>query len=80
MDGHAGPVTVSASGDDAFMAITMRNWVLTWTDPEGRPRRSAVGYDEASAAARKAQLEAQGCTDVVVEETAPGVLPDVRQT
>ncbi|MGW7081473.1 hypothetical protein ACWGH2_24690 [Streptomyces sp. NPDC054871] len=31
------------------MAITMTNYALTWTDPQGNRHGSAVGYDEASA-------------------------------
>lgn len=66
-------VTVMMTG----MAITMENWVLTWTDAEGRARGSAVGYDAKSAADEKARLEVAGCTAVVVEKTKPGVLPVV---
>ncbi|MFC9497720.1 hypothetical protein [Streptomyces sp. NPDC056982] len=48
------------------MAITMENWVLTWTDTEGKPRRSVVSYNRSSAEDRKERLLAEGCTDVVV--------------
>ncbi|QDO05366.1 hypothetical protein OHB25_03405 [Streptomyces mirabilis] len=56
------------------MAITMQNFSLTWTDPDGTPRAAAVSYDKTSADRRKAQLEAD-CTDVQVVETKPGELP-----
>lgn len=54
------------------MAIAMKNYGLTWTDPDGTPRASVVSYDKASAEQRKAELEADGCTDVEVVETKPG--------
>lgn len=52
----------------------MKNFSLTWTDPDGTPRAAAVSYDKASAEDRKARLEAEGCTDVEVVETKPGEL------
>ncbi|MFE2486085.1 hypothetical protein ACFXGR_22845 [Streptomyces mirabilis] len=60
------------------MAITMQNYGLTWTDPDGTPRAAAVSYDKVSAERRQAQLEAGGCTDVQVVETKPGELPQPR--
>jgi hypothetical protein len=56
----------------------MTNYGLTWTDPDGTPRAAAVSYDKASAEARKARLEADGCTAVEVVETKPGELPQAR--
>lgn len=60
------------------MTITMTNYGLTWTDPDGIPRAAAVSYDKTSADRRKAQLEAEGCTDLEVVETKPGELPQPR--
>ncbi|MFJ7963109.1 hypothetical protein [Streptomyces sp. NPDC096324] len=54
------------------MAITITNYGLTWTDPDGTPRASVVSYDQASADDRKARLEAGGATDVEIVETEPG--------
>ncbi len=59
------------------MATTMMSWVLTWTDPQGVRRASAVSYDEPSAEDRRQRLEAEGCTDVVVRKVKPGELPTV---
>lgn len=69
---------VSASSDDARMAITMQNYSLTWTDPDGTPKAAVVSYDQASAGQRKQQLEAEGCTEVEVVETKPGELGTSR--
>ncbi|MFB7244670.1 hypothetical protein ACFCYX_19680 [Streptomyces populi] len=52
----------------------MKNYSLTWTDPDGTPRAAAVSYDQASADDRKARLEAAGATDVEIVETKPGEL------
>ncbi|MFJ5294480.1 hypothetical protein [Streptomyces sp. NPDC088348] len=57
------------------MAITMINYVLTWTDPDGVPRASGVGYDKASAGHQQEKLEREGCTHVEITEAKPGVLP-----
>ncbi|MFD5814808.1 hypothetical protein [Streptomyces sp. NPDC127038] len=57
------------------MAITMQNFGLTWTDPDGTPCAAAVAYDKASAEDRKARLEAGGATHVEIIETKPGELP-----
>ena len=59
------------------MAITMTNWVLTWTDPKEERHGSAVSYDEGSAKQRKQELEAAGCTEVEITEAKPGELPKV---
>ncbi|MGW7087487.1 hypothetical protein ACWGH2_28875 [Streptomyces sp. NPDC054871] len=56
------------------MAITMKNYGLTWTDPDGTPRASVCSYDKGSAEDRKLKLKAGGCTKVRVEETKPGQL------
>jgi hypothetical protein len=60
------------------MAITMTNYGLTWTDPDGTPRAAAVSYDRGSAEERKGRLEAEGCTDVEIVETKPGELAQPR--
>jgi hypothetical protein len=60
------------------MAITMQNFGLTWTGPDGTPRAAAVSYDKPSAEHRKARLEAGGATDVEIVETKPGELPAPR--
>ncbi|KOG33272.1 hypothetical protein [Streptomyces resistomycificus] len=57
------------------MTITMQNYGLTWTDPDGIPRASAVAYDKPSAERQKEKLEAGRCTSVEVVETKPGTLP-----
>jgi hypothetical protein len=56
------------------MAITMKNYGIRWTDPDGTPRASAVSYDQSSADHRKTRLEADGATDVEIAETKPGEL------
>lgn len=61
------------------MTITMKNYGLTWTDPDGVPHASVVSYDKASAEQRKAELEAGGCTDVRIVETKPGELLEPRR-
>lgn len=60
------------------MTITMTNYGLTWTDPDGTHRAAAVAYDEASAGQRKAELEAGGATDVEIVAVKPGVLPEPK--
>lgn len=62
----------------APMTITMQNFALTWTDPDGTPRASAVAYDEPSAGQRKSELEAAGCTRIEIVEVKPGTLPEPR--
>jgi hypothetical protein len=56
----------------------MKNYSLTWADPDGTPRAAAVSYDKASAEHRKQRLEADGCTEVEVVETKPGELAQPR--
>ncbi|MBK3642211.1 hypothetical protein PV332_14635 [Streptomyces scabiei] len=58
------------------MTITMQNYALTWTDPDGTPRASAVAYDKPSAGRRKHDLEDAGCSNVQIIETKPGQLPE----
>ena len=60
------------------MTITMQNYGLTWTDPDGIPQASAVAYDQASAERQKEKLEGDGCTDVGLVEVKPGQLPDAK--
>ncbi|MGQ4464623.1 hypothetical protein ACN6LC_003716 [Streptomyces violaceoruber] len=57
---------------------TMQNYALTWTDPTGTPRSSAVAYDQPSAQDRKAALEGDGCTNVQILAVRPGELPEPR--
>lgn len=54
----------------------MTNYGITWTDPAGVPRASAVTYDQPSPRQRKGELEAAGCTRVEIVETKPGELPE----
>jgi hypothetical protein len=56
----------------------MQNYSLTWTDPDGRPRASAVAYDQPSAAERKTELQKAGCTNVEIVPVKPGQLPEPR--
>ncbi len=60
------------------MTITMQNYALTWTDPDGVHRASAVAYDEASAGQRKDELETGGATDVEIVPAKPGELPEPK--
>lgn len=60
------------------MAITMTNYVLTWTDTNGVKRAAAVSYDKASAQDRAEGLDAAECRDIVVSEAKPGELPVPR--
>ncbi|MFF3505610.1 hypothetical protein [Streptomyces sp. NPDC003247] len=60
------------------MTITMQNYGLTWTRPDGIPRASAVAHDEPTAARRRAELENARCTDVEIVPVRPGVLPRPR--
>ncbi|MFI6140284.1 hypothetical protein ACIBCC_19115 [Streptomyces griseus] len=57
------------------MPKTMQNYALTWTDATGKRRASTVAYDKPSAEHRKAELEADGATDVTVASIRPGELP-----
>ncbi|MGW4513026.1 hypothetical protein ACWEO4_13675 [Streptomyces sp. NPDC004393] len=60
------------------MSINMKNFGLTWTDPEGVHRASAVAYDKPSATRRQEELEDAGCSEVEIVETAPGQPPEPR--
>jgi hypothetical protein len=60
------------------MPITMKSFALTWTDPDGIPRASAVAYDKPSAGRQKETLEAGGCSSVEIVPVAPGTLPEPR--
>lgn len=57
------------------MTITMQNYGLTWTDPHGTPRASAVAYDKTSADHRKGELEKAGATGIEILPIKPGELP-----
>jgi hypothetical protein len=54
----------------------MKNFALTWTEPDGTWRSSAVAYDEPSAASRKKELVDAHCDNVQIVETKPGQLPE----
>lgn len=56
------------------MAITMKNYGLTWTDESGTPRASVTHFDKKSAEDRKKKLEAAGGKNVRISETKPGEL------
>ena len=58
------------------MTIAMQSYALTWTDPTGTPRASAVAYDKVSAESRKTDLEGAGCTSVEIVDVKPGQLPE----
>ncbi|MFF7329619.1 hypothetical protein [Streptomyces sp. NPDC008150] len=60
------------------MATTMISYGLTWTDPDGAPRASAVSYDKPSGEERKQELEKAGATDVELVSVSPGELPNPR--
>lgn len=72
-------IVSGVSGDDDGMAITMKNYGLTWTDADGVPRASVCSYDEDSAKDRKKKLEAGGCTSVKISKTKPGELLKPRR-
>jgi hypothetical protein len=76
-DDRSGQGRAGGRNNDAPV-ITMRNYGLTWTDPTGTPRASAVAYDEPSAQYRKAALEREGCTSVEIMAVRPGELPEPR--
>lgn len=54
------------------MAITMKNFGIRWTDPDGTAQASGVSYDKASAEDRKKRLAAAGATDIEIVEVKPG--------
>jgi hypothetical protein len=56
------------------MTITMQNYGIRWTSPDGRAHASAVSYDKKSAEDRKAELEARGCSRVEIQATKVGQL------
>ncbi|MER5376240.1 hypothetical protein [Streptomyces sp. NPDC002553] len=76
-DDRSGQGRAGGRNNDAPV-ITMQNYGLTWTDPTGTPRASAVAYDEPSAQYRKAVLESVGCTSVEIVAVRPGELPEPR--
>ncbi|MFJ6729343.1 hypothetical protein ACIQPQ_31025 [Streptomyces sp. NPDC091281] len=57
------------------MTSTLQHYGLTWTDPQGIPRASAVGYDKPSAEHRRTELAAAGCTSIETVPIQPGQLP-----
>jgi hypothetical protein len=63
---------------DHAPVTTMQNYGLTWTDPTGTPRASAVAYDARSAQHRKGVLESDGCTSVEIVAVKTGELPEPR--
>jgi hypothetical protein len=60
------------------MTITMQNYGLTWTGPDGTPRASAVAYDKPSAERQKETLEGNGCSGVEIAPVRPGQLPEAK--
>jgi hypothetical protein len=70
------PGDVSAAIHDGRMTITMQNYGLTWADPDGTPRASAVAYDQPSAERQKERVEGGGCSSVEIVPVAPGQLPE----
>lgn len=58
------------------MTITMQNFALTWTDPDGIPCSSAVAYDKPSTGRRKQELEEAGRSDIRIVKTEPSQLPE----
>lgn len=58
---------VSGGGDSG----PMKNFKVTWTGRDGKPRVSAVGYDKATAEERKTRLVAEKYDDVEVVEAKP---------
>ncbi|WP_407109552.1 hypothetical protein ACE1N8_00045 [Streptomyces sp. DSM 116494] len=76
-DDHSYQGRAGGRSNDAPV-ITMQNYGLTWTDPTGTPRASAVAYDKPSAQDRKADLESVGCTSVEIVAVRPGELPEPR--
>lgn len=60
------------------MNTTMRSYGLTWTDPDGTRRASAVAYDTISADRREQELEEAGATSIRRLPVAPGQLPDIE--
>jgi hypothetical protein len=60
------------------MTITMQNYGLTWTDPDGIPRASAVAYDKPSTERQKETLEGGGCSSIEIVPVTPGQLPAAR--
>ncbi|MFF2101007.1 hypothetical protein [Streptomyces sp. NPDC058202] len=54
------------------MAITMKNFGLRWTEPDGTPRAAVVSYDKGSAEDRKKRLTAAKCKDIEIVEVKPG--------
>ncbi|MGW0905064.1 hypothetical protein [Streptomyces sp. NPDC002853] len=56
------------------MAITMKNYGLTWTDTDGVARASLCSYDKASAEGQKEKLVAAKCEHVQIHEIKVGQL------
>ncbi|MEU6355961.1 hypothetical protein ABZ896_42735 [Streptomyces sp. NPDC047072] len=62
------------------MTTTMRSFALTWTDPDGAPRASAVAYDKPSAERRRTELESAGATCIELVPVRLGELPEPKGT
>ncbi|WP_327591567.1 hypothetical protein [Streptomyces chartreusis] len=60
------------------MTITMQNFGLTWTDPDGTPRASAVAYDKPTAEQRRTELDKAHATNIEIVPVSPGQLPDPK--
>ncbi|MGP3777172.1 hypothetical protein ACTWJ8_40690 (plasmid) [Streptomyces sp. SDT5-1] len=61
------------------MAITMENFALKWTDPDGKAHASACAYSAKSAERRKKELEAARCTNVQIIPVEPGEVLTAEQ-
>jgi hypothetical protein len=60
------------------MATTMISYGITWTDPDGTLRASAVAYDKTSGERQQQKLRDDGCTDVELVQVRPGHLLEPR--
>jgi hypothetical protein len=58
------------------MTTTMISYGLTWTDPDGKHRASAVAYDKVAGERRQQKLCDDGCTDIELVQVRPGQLPE----
>lgn len=70
------PAAVRPGSDDGPMTISMQNYALTWTEPDGTRRASAVAYDKTTAEQRKTELS-KTVDDVEIVPVKPGELPEV---
>ncbi|MEU0785713.1 hypothetical protein ABZ341_29525 [Streptomyces sp. NPDC006173] len=64
--------TARSGGENAGMAIAMKNSGIRWTNADGTPEAAGISYDRASADDRKKRLIAEKCKDVEIVEVKPG--------